>query len=154
MSGTWATYYTSMQHPRRNRILYGLLTLVVVVLGVGSRRFFGDVSFIRTYVGDALWALMVFFGIAFFFTRMAVRAVALAAILFSVGIELSQLYHASWIDSLRATRLGGLVLGFGFLWSDILCYGVGIACGVIIDTALTTGRHQARESRLADDRAG
>jgi hypothetical protein len=131
-----------MQHPRRNRVLYGLLTLLVVVLGLASRRFFADVPFVRAYVGDGLWALMVFFGIAFLYTRWAVRAVALAAFLFAVGIELSQLYHAPWIDGLRASRLGGLVLGFGFLWSDILCYGVGIACGVLIDVVLTPTQNQ------------
>jgi hypothetical protein len=131
-----------MQQPVRNRILYGLLTLLVLALGLASRRFFADVPFIRNYVGDGLWALMVFFGIAFVFNRRAVRAVALAALLFSVGIELSQLYQSPWINNLRASRLGGLVLGFGFLWSDIVCYTMGIAYGVLIDTLLTTGTRQ------------
>lgn len=131
-----------MQNPRRNRFLYGLLTLLVVALGLASRRFFAHVPFIRNFVGDGLWALMVFLGIAFVFRRWAVRAVALAAFLFSVGIELSQLYQAPWINNLRASRLGGLVLGFGFLWSDIICYVVGLACGVLIDKRLTTGTRQ------------
>ena len=34
-------------------------------------------------------------------------------------VEESQLYHASWIDSIRGTTLGALVLGHGFLWSDL-----------------------------------
>ncbi|WP_373330910.1 ribosomal maturation YjgA family protein [Salmonirosea aquatica] len=45
-------------------------------------------------------------------------------------IELSQLYQADWINTLRSTRLGGLVLGFGFLWSDLVCYFVGTLLGV------------------------
>ena len=48
------------------------------------------------------------------------------ALVFSYLIEISQLYHAPWIDAIRSTALGGLVLGFGFLWSDILCYTVGV----------------------------
>ncbi|MFM8818855.1 MAG: DUF2809 domain-containing protein, partial [Phycisphaerales bacterium] len=40
-----------------------------------------------------------------------------------------QLHHAPWIDGIRATRLGALVLGSGFLWSDIACYAVGVAGG-------------------------
>ena len=43
----------------------------------------------------------------------------------SIAVELSQLYHAPWIDSIRQTTLGGLILGFGFLWSDLACYAVG-----------------------------
>jgi hypothetical protein len=44
-------------------------------------------------------------------------------------VEISQLYHAPWIDSIRQTALGGLVLGFGFLWTDLVCYSVGIFIG-------------------------
>ena len=57
-----------------------------------------------------------------------VRAAISLALAFLV--EISQLYHAPWIDSIRQTTLGGLVLGFGFLWTDFVCYSVGIATGV------------------------
>lgn len=119
--------------PARSRVVYGLLTLTVVGLGLASRRYGSDWPFVRVYVGDALWALMVFFGIAFGVNRWSTRTVALAALGFCFGIEASQLYHAPWIDGIRATRLGGLVLGFGFLWSDLLCYVAGVAVGVLAE---------------------
>ena len=53
-----------------------------------------------------------------------------------ISDETSQLYHAPWIDRIRATTLGGLVLGFGFLWSDIACYTVGVACAMCVDLLL------------------
>ena len=43
----------------------------------------------------------------------AIKQVAHAALLFSFAIEFSQFHHAPWIDNLRATALGGLVVGFG-----------------------------------------
>jgi len=43
--------------------------------------------------------------------------------------EVSQFYHAPWIDSIRSTTLGGLVLGFGFKLSDLVCYCVGVFVG-------------------------
>src|SRR3954464_6144190 len=52
---------------------------------------------------------------------------------FSVLIEVSQLYHAPWLDSIRHTTLGGLILGYGFLWGDLACYAVGIGLGVVIE---------------------
>ena len=39
----------------------------------------------------------------------------------------------AWIDAIRNTTLGGLILGFGFLWSDLVCYTIGIIVGAIID---------------------
>src|ERR1017187_341105 len=47
--------------------------------------------------------------------RASTRTIAILAMSFSVAVEISQLYHAPWIDSIRHTNLGGLVLGFGFL---------------------------------------
>lgn len=117
----------------RHRLIYGCLLIGALLLGLASRRFFGDIPFVKLYVGDSLWALMVFFGFAFLFPRCPTRTTASVALLFCFGIEFSQLYHAPWIDAVRATTLGGLVLGFSFVWSDLLCYSVGIAVGVFID---------------------
>lgn len=125
---------------QRNRLIYNVLVIVVLLLGLASRRFFGEIPFVRTYVGDVLWALMVFFGFALIFNHWPTRTVVLAALLFSFGIEVSQLYHAPWIDSIRATRLGGLVLGFSFVWSDLLCYSLGIAVGFLVETVLIPTR--------------
>lgn len=122
-----------------------MATVVVLLLGLASRRFFGEVPFVRAYVGDALWALMVFFGIALIGNQWPTRTVALAALLFSFGIEFSQLYHAPWIDNLRATRLGGLMLGFSFIWSDLLCYGVGVLTGLLVDKQLTVNAGEPRK---------
>ncbi len=38
-----------------------------------------------------------------------------------------------WIDSVRQTTIGGLILGFGFLWSDLACYAAGVGLGVVIE---------------------
>jgi len=46
-------------------------------------------------------------------------------------VECSQLYRAEWIDGLRATRLGGLVLGRGWVATDLICYAVGVGMGVV-----------------------
>ncbi len=34
---------------------------------------------------------------------------------------------------IRQTTLGGLILGFGFLWSDLVCYALGVELGVLVD---------------------
>lgn len=118
---------------RRNRILYLILTIITIILGLLSRKVQGLPQIISSYSGDALWALMVFFLFSFLFNKKSTICILVISIIFSYGIEISQLYHAPWIDSIRATTLGGLILGFGFLWSDLICYTVGIVIGAIID---------------------
>ena len=121
----------------RRRSLYFIAAIVVVALGLASRRY-GDVlpQFIAEYAGDTLWALMVFLGICILWPGSSAWRAAVAALLISYCVEVSQLYHAAWIDTLRRTTLGRLTLGSGFLWSDLVCYTAGAAAGVVLDRAL------------------
>jgi len=48
-------------------------------------------------------------------------------------IEMSQLYQAEWINNIRHTTLGGLILGQGFLWSDIVAYTAGVIIGALFE---------------------
>jgi hypothetical protein len=82
---------------------------------------------LNLYLGDAIWAMMIFFGVGMLTPKMASGKRATYALIFCYLIELSQLYQAPWINSIRRTTLGGLILGYGFLWTDILAYTIGIA---------------------------
>lgn len=120
----------------RVRFIYALLIAVVIFFGLASRAKTVQPylpQFISEYAGDTLYALLAFFGLAFLFPKMATLRVAIIALIYCFAIECSQLYRAPWIDALRHTRLGGLILGFGFLWSDLLCYIVGTALGAALE---------------------
>lgn len=124
---------------RRNKGLYLFLTMLVMILGLLSRKINSLPYILDKYSGDCLWALMIFLLFIFIFNKRSTIFVGVLALIFSYGIELSQLYHAPWIDSIRDTTLGGLVLGFGFLWSDILCYTIGIGIGMVVDIIISIG---------------
>ncbi|MBE5106711.1 DUF2809 domain-containing protein [Bacillus thuringiensis] len=117
---------------KRNRLLYAVFTVVVIILGLSSRKFaFALPNLLNDYLGDALWALMIFTGFGFLFPTIKTKKLAFISLIFCYGIEISQLYHAEWIDSIRATTLGGLVLGYGFLWSDLVAYTIGVGMGIL-----------------------
>jgi len=106
----------------------------VVVLGLASRKYAAHLpAFVAAYAGDALWALMLLVGIGMLAPGWSTWRVAGLALAGCFVVELSQLYHAPWIDAVRRTRLGGLVLGYGFLWSDLPCYTAGVAAGVALE---------------------
>ncbi|PGD93484.1 DUF2809 domain-containing protein [Bacillus wiedmannii] len=119
---------------KRNRVVYALFTIVVIILGLSSRKFaFALPHLLNDYLGDALWALMIFTGFGFLFPKTETKKLAFISLMFCYGIEASQLYHAEWIDSIRATNLGGLVLGYGFLWSDVVAYTIGVGVGILCE---------------------
>ncbi|MGG0290592.1 DUF2809 domain-containing protein [Bacillus pacificus] len=122
---------------KRNRLLYAMFTILVIILGLSSRKFaFALPALLNDYLGDALWALMIFTGFGFLFSKIATKKLAFISLMFCYGIEVSQLYHAEWIDSIRATTLGGLVLGYGFLWSDLVAYTIGVGVGMFCEFML------------------
>ena len=116
-----------------NKLSYFLLTIAVMLIGLASRRFSTAGSFIYDNLGDALWAAMIYCGVRFLFTKMPKKTSAVSALSFCFFIELTQLYQADWINILRHTTLGSLVLGSGFLWSDIVMYGVGVGFAWFFD---------------------
>lgn len=123
-----------MRDRRRQPLLQLVLIASTIVLGLSSRTFAPALpSVVGSYAGDTLWALAAFLGFGLILPGASTALVAGLAMTFSVLIELSQLYHAPWIDSIRETVLGGLVLGYGFLWSDLACYAVGVVLGVVVE---------------------
>jgi len=118
----------------RNRILLVGLIVATLILGLAS-RIYPEIFplFLAEYLGDTLWALLVFWLLGFVFIKIPSISLASIALLFSYLIEISQLYHAAWIDAIRKSTLGSLVLGHGFLWTDIICYTVGVALGFLIE---------------------
>lgn len=123
---------------KRNRIIYAAGIFTVILSGLASRS--GSPllpALVKEYAGDTLWALAAYLSIAFIFSRLSIQKVAFIAGLFSFSVELSQLYHAGWIDQIRQFRLGGLLLGYEFLWSDLICYLAGISFGMLFESCGT-----------------
>ena len=119
---------------KRNRAIYIILTVTVILSGLASRKYQEFLpSFLAEYSGDTLWALMIFLISGFFFSYNSTLLNAAVALLFCFAVEFSQLYQAEWINMIRQTKIGGLILGYGFLWSDLLCYAAGISAGAIIE---------------------
>jgi hypothetical protein len=110
---------------KTRRINYFFIIIFVILLGILSRKN----ATIPLFVGDLLYAVMVFFIVKLLLTKAKSIKIALFALLLCYAIEILQLYQAEWIIEIRKTLFGRYVLGEGFLWSDLLAYtfGVGIA---------------------------
>lgn len=139
---------------RRSRRLYALLVLAVVATGLASRKF-ADLlpALLGKYPGDALWALMVLLLIGCARPAWPTGRVAVAALLTSFAVEFSQLYQADWINAIRHTTPGHLVLGSTFHAPDLLAYAIGVAFGAAMDGLLLRPWSRAPASRRASGAA-
>ena len=118
----------------RSRRAYLIAFAAVFLLGLPTRLIPQLMpAFCVNYVGDALWAMAIFIGLGILFPKASTRRLFLTAILITYAIEFSELYQADWINQLRSIKLIGLILGYTFLWTDLVAYAVGITAGAILD---------------------
>lgn len=116
-----------------------MLCLVAALVTRSPRAAFLP-EFIKMYAGDALWASGLYFLIALLRPSAPPYELLVSTALISYAVEASQLYQADWIVELRHTFPLGYVLGYGFLWSDIVCYTAGALMAFLLDRALRARR--------------
>jgi hypothetical protein len=116
------------------RLTYFACALATIVVGLAvARAGHALPTAVRDKLGDALWAMMIFWWTGVVAPRAAPWHRGIIAVIVCFGVELSQLYHAPGIDALRSTTLGHLVLGSGFDAIDLVAYTVGVMAAVILE---------------------
>lgn len=122
-----------MQKLKVQKIGYLLLIVITIPLGLATRQYgYCLPHVIATFGGDVLYATLVFFLIRFAALKPPLLTIAFLAWLFCIMIETLQLYRAPWIQELRHTFPFGLILGYGFLWSDWICYAAGVLLALAV----------------------
>ena len=91
----------------------------------------------RDVLGDALWAMMIVCWMGVAAPRLPLRTRGLAALAVCAGVELSQRYHTPFVDALRRTTPGHLVLGSGYDPRDFLAYAAGVVVAVVLARLMT-----------------
>lgn len=134
----------------RNRLVLLLSVGVVIAMGLASRKFPTLLpAALGKYPGDALWAAMIFLLLALLSPRARSSHLAPLAFIVCCLVEFSQLYQADWLNHIRSTTLGHLVLGAGFSWTDIVAYAVGVAIVALVDTLIIRVKPGSANSRQA-----
>lgn len=112
------------QRPARRRLAVAAALLATAALGLLSRRY-PLPGFLAEYTGDAAYATAAFFLFALVWPRARTVTLLALAFGFAAAVEASQLLAWPWLQDLRATRLGGLLLGHGYQAADLIAYAVG-----------------------------
>jgi hypothetical protein len=116
----------------KQKYKYAITILIIIIMGLLSRK----MTVLPAATGDALYATMMYFMVRFFMVRHKIKKIAIISLTICFAIECSQLYKAPWINNIRMTLPGRLILGQGFLWSDLLAYVSGVALACLIDMLL------------------
>ena len=100
---------------------------------------------LQDLLGDALWAMMIAWWIGAAAPRASLRVRSIGALAICLCVEVSQLYHAPWLDAFRDTTAGRLVLGNTFGLRDLAAYTAGVFAAALLE-AFIRRRHRRRSA--------
>lgn len=120
-----------------DRLAWLGMALATICAGLGIHEIgFGLAGTARDVTGDALWAVMMFAWVGALWPRRSLTARAGIALLICWIVEFSQAYHAPWLDAVRRTTVGQLVLGSGFDVRDLASYALGILIACALEASV------------------
>ena len=108
-----------------SRVAIGVALAGIVATGYLLRFHAPNPALMRDAAGGAAYVVAATLGLLLIRPRLAPQKVALVGFAFACVVEVSQVVSSPWLDAVRATRLGRLVLGTTFAWGDFGPYAVG-----------------------------
>jgi hypothetical protein len=114
-------------YPHRSIVLINILA--IVPLGYIVRFSPSLPEYIRDPAGSIAYEIFWILTILFIYPPADRQRTAIWVCLGSCAIEFLQLYQPPWLQAIRATLPGRLVLGSTFLWSDLPVYFIGSYLG-------------------------
>ena len=114
--------------------LFQRVLLLVASLLIGAAgywlRFVAPISAEwRNRAGGISYVVFWIFVAACFFPRVKTWRLAAIVLAVTCGLEFAQLWHPAWLESMRRTFAGRVILGTTFDWYDFPPYFVGALLG-------------------------
>lgn len=131
MPPDWGRLMGMTKRPLR---IYLPIIVAIIAAGLPARTVAHSLpGWYVNYAGDYWWAMLVFFLFTLVWPNKRTAWVFVLSLTFAYAIEVSQLFHPAWLDEIRSHKIFALILGHGFLWTDIVAYTLGISSGALID---------------------
>lgn len=109
---------------------------MVIIAGLGSRMIHSGILLVDKYLGDALYAVMVYLLLALVWRNASPLSRAVVVALFMTALETFQLT----LIPLEMSHSGNIILqiigrllGTTFSWLDLAAYFVGIVAALVVD---------------------
>lgn len=139
------------RHYLRSLSLIMLSLLLLIPLGLATKTYVGlGQKWVNDYAGDIFyeifWCLFFF---AIFYSKSAIDKIAIFVFTCTCVIEIAQLWSNPWLQTIRSSLLGRLLLGTTFSWWDFPHYLLGSVIGWLW-LHLIWQQHQSRQIKPQD----
>ena len=131
----------------KRQIILFLVLVVLVVVGYWLRFYAPIDPEWRDYSGGAAYVILWILAYAFIRPMAPALPVALIVLFITCCLEFLQLWHPAWLEAIRRTWPGRLILGTTFEWSDFPPYFVGAVIGFLVMRLFAPGQNPLQRER-------
>ena len=111
--------------------------LVITPLGFYSKFYTGPASaWVNNSLGGVLYVIFWSLVFSLLFYRSRPQKIVVSVFLVTCALEVLQLWHPPFLETIRSTFIGITLLGNSFSWLDLVHYLAGAALGFLILTGL------------------
>ena len=131
----------SLNSVARLRMGYGLAALLLLAAEVLIALFVRD-RFIRPYGGDILVTLLICCVIRVILPQKYRLPIGGGVLAFAILVEVGQYFGLVYLLGLGHIKFFRILIGTGFSWWDMVCYGAGCAVFVAVDALLPSSKKE------------
>lgn len=115
---------------KRYRLALAVSIAVIVPLGLGLKFYQGPgQEWLNNTVGGVPYEIFWMLWVAYLWPAGSPLWIAVSVCVGTCGLEVLQLWQPAWLQAIRATLPGRLVLGNSFSWADFPYYFGGSGLG-------------------------
>ncbi|EAW34615.1 DUF2809 domain-containing protein [Lyngbya sp. PCC 8106] len=119
-------------------IVFGIL-IALIPIGLASKFYQGPLAFwVNNSFSSLFYEMFWMFLVVFILPRLSPGWVAFWVFIVTSVLEFMQLWKPPFLQAIRATLVGRLLLGNSFVWGDFLYYVIGCVVGWLILRTLKT----------------
>ncbi|WP_294343881.1 DUF2809 domain-containing protein [uncultured Clostridium sp.] len=126
---------------KRNRITYFMCIIMAIILTIMIENYKNVLPLsIGNYLENVLKALIIYLFIAFIFKKISAINISVISMLICSCFSISNLCEIPWVDNIKNTSIGLFILGNSFVYTDLICYLVGVILGFVLEMLLLVSK--------------
>lgn len=117
----------------KKRLTALIIVLVITPIGFGTKFYEGVFQgWINNYLGGILYVIFWNLVVYTIFPKVSIIKIVLIVFCATSAIEILQLWHSQFLETIRSNFIGRTILGNSFNWWDFPHYIAGSVLGYLI----------------------
>lgn len=121
------------------------ILIILTPIGFYTKLYHGHFYYwVNNSLGGILYEIFWCLAALFFLPKIRPFKIAIGVFLITSTLEILQLWHPAFLQSIRRTFIGRTLIGTSFVWSDFFYYCIGCSIGFLLLCMLQSDKQRGK----------